>query len=115
LNRKIRAPTQSKLPTSTTPKDIGSDALSLSLSKLLSQAQSIADDLKLVKLIIVEQPRELWKKRSINCLKNNWCPAIQGQSGTQRRGIVIKVRVQINYLTNLYDFLFNLYPVVKTN
>jgi hypothetical protein len=86
--------------------------LSLSLSQLLSQAKTIVHDLNLAELKIVEQPQPFWKKRTINCLKKKWCPAIQGRSGKQRHGIGIQVRFQIiNYLINLY----NVYLVVKIN
>ena len=75
----------------------------LSLSDLLSKAKQIAQEVQLIKLEIVEQPQQYWKKRSINCLKQKWCPAIQGRSGKQRHYISIKVRVIINYLIHYLE------------
>jgi hypothetical protein len=63
----------------------------MSLSQLMSQARNIVQELELVELKINEQPQEFWRKRSINCLKQKWCPAVQGRSGKQRHYINITV------------------------
>ncbi|CAF1341771.1 unnamed protein product [Rotaria sordida] len=97
LNQEIQAVIQSNFLTSSIPKDIFPI---ISLSELLSQAQKCIQEIKLVELKISEQPQEFWKKRSINCLKNKWCPAIQGRSGKQRRYIGIKWSKLINYNPN---------------
>jgi len=115
LNQKTHASTQTDILVPCIPKDSSSSASLNLLSQLLSQARYVVQELELVELKIVEQPQEFWRKRSINCLRNKWCPAIQGRSGKQRRYIGIKVRFQINYLINLDDFLFDLYLVAKIN
>ncbi|CAF4039519.1 unnamed protein product [Rotaria sordida] len=97
LNQEIQAVIQSNFLTSSISKDIFPI---ISLSELLSQAQKCIQEIKLVELKISEQPQEFWKKRSINCLKNKWCPAIQGRSGKQRRYIGIKWSKLINYNPN---------------
>lgn len=106
MNQDIQAPTQSELP-----KDPDSAGLSLSLSQLLAQAKTIIQELTLAKLCITEQPKQLWRKRTINCLKKKWCTAIQGRSGIQRHYIGIKVRFRMNYLTNFH----HIHLVVKIN
>lgn len=68
----------------------------MSLSQLLAEAQDTVRKWRLVKLDVVEQPKEFWTTRTLNCLKEGWCTAIQGRSGTQRHYIGIKVRFQIN-------------------
>ncbi|CAF3097861.1 unnamed protein product [Rotaria sp. Silwood2] len=87
LNGEMQAIIPSNLPAFSIPKDI---CTTISLSQLLLQAQEYVQKLKLTELKIYEQPQEFWKKRSINCLKNKWCPAIQGRSGKQRHYIGIK-------------------------
>jgi len=105
LNEQLQTPTESNLPTTFISNDNCFATLSLSLSQLMSQARNIVQEL--VELKIVEQPQEFWKKRTINCLRKKWCPAVQGRSGKQRHYINITVRFQINYLTYLYIFIFD--------
>ena len=82
---------------------------SISLSQLLSEAQDVVHDLQVVELKIVEQPKQYWRKRTINCLRKGWCPGIHGRSDTQRHYIGIKVSFQINCFISLE----NIHLVVK--
>jgi hypothetical protein len=105
LDRDIQAPTQSKLPTSTTSEDADTTALSLSLDRLLSQAKRTVQELNLTKLKIPNQPRKLWTKRSINCLEQKWNVCIHDRSGKQQHYPCITVRfLTSNYLINIYYF-----------
>ncbi|CAF4527846.1 unnamed protein product, partial [Rotaria sp. Silwood1] len=87
FNGEIQAIISSNLPRFFNSKDT---CLTISLSELLLQAQKYVQEIELAELKIYEQPQEFWKKRSINCLKNKWCPAIHGRSGKQRHYIGIK-------------------------
>ena len=105
VDAQIQTASKATLSVSTVPNGIEPIPLSLSLSSFFTKAQTMGPESRLAELLVPDQPKEHRKRHTLHCLQNGECPLISGKSASQRHGLDIKVRVQINYLIILIIFL----------